>query len=167
MYLFIGWNGCIIDRRWAANVIYGLGEWVREDILEYGTKYCCERRGTYVECVGMGGARVAYAYVATCVDKDGRIFIVNKDNGLNVWVRFPLACFAELKYQKYLTIDKVRYMVDLIKKAAEIGCRHRHCVFNERMELVAFSNKEDAGYDVVDKFMLMARRKAINIGVIL
>jgi hypothetical protein len=115
----------------------------------------------------MGGARVAYAYMATCVDKDGRIFIINKDNGLNIWVRFPLACFAEFKYPRYLIGEDVKHMVDLIKKAMQIGCRHKHCVFNENLELVAFSNKEDAGYDIVDKFMLMARRKTIRIGVIL
>ena len=57
--------------------------------------------------------------------------------------------------------------MDLIKKAVKIGCGHRHCVFNEQMKLVAFSNKEDAGYDIVDKFMLMARYKMIKVGVIL
>ena len=167
MYLFIGWNGCTVERRWAANVVYGLSDWVYADILEYGTKYCCERKGTRVECVGMEGARVAYAYMATCIDKDGRIFIINKDNGLYIWVRFPLACFAEFKYPQYLSVDDVKYMVDLIKKAVKIGCRHKHCVFNEQMKLVAFSNKEDAGYDIVDKFMLMARYKMIKVGVIL
>jgi hypothetical protein len=167
MYLFIDWHGCVTERHRAVNVIYGLSDWVHEDILEYGTRYCCERIGTYVECVGMRGARVAYAYMATCIDRDGQIFIINRDNGLHIWVRFPLACFAKLKYTQSLSKDQIRYMVDLIKRAEKTGCRHRRCVFNERMEVVAFSNREDAGYDIVDKFMLMARRKVVDLGVIL
>ena len=156
------------DRRRAVDVVYGLNDWVSEDIREYGTRYCCRDKGNRVECRGMGGARVAYAYMSTCVDKDGRIFIVNKDNGLNIWVRFPLACFSEYKYPKYLDVDKVRYMVDLIKKAVKTGCRgYRHCVLNEKMEIVAFASGEDAAYDIVDKFMLMVRYKVIDIGVII
>jgi hypothetical protein len=168
MYLFLDEEGCVTDRSRAVDVVYGFNEWVREDIKEYGTKYCCRDEGNRVKCRGMGGARMAHAYMSTCVDKDGKIFIVNKDNGLNIWVRFPLACFAEYKYPKYLDADRVRYMVDLIKKATRIGCgRHRHCVFNEKMEIVAFASGGDAGYDIVDKFMLMARYKAIDIGVML
>jgi hypothetical protein len=163
MYLFLDRNGCVTDRNRAVDVVYGLNEWVREDIEEYGTNYCCRDRGSYVECRGMRGARIAYAYLVTCIDRWGRIFIANKDNGLNMEGRLPLACLG--RYKRVVYTDEVTYALKLMEKAVRIGCGgHRHCIFDDSLKIVAFS---DDVYDIVDKYMLMARHKVIGIGVIL
>ena len=64
MILYLDRNWCVTARDEAVRVLFGVPDWVGEDIREYGTQYCCKRiyggkgdRLGLIRCEGMRGAR--------------------------------------------------------------------------------------------------------------
>jgi len=164
MILYLDEAGCTTTRDKAVSVLFGVPEWVGNDIMEYGTKYCCEimrpgrgkRLGIY-RCEGMRGARNFTVDTYLCIDYFGRDFVLNEGNILDV--RLPLVCMGR-RVGGYLDSDALlrnyRYMLDVAKKA---NCKG-HCVLDEAGRVVVFG---DDLFNVVDNWAMLMRNKSITL----
>jgi hypothetical protein len=168
VYIFINGEGCMAPRERAVDVIFGLPEWVVEDIRS-GVKYCCSRvragaAGRFgpmgrVRCVAMRGARVVEADMHPCIDGTGRAFVINRDRGLDIERMRPLVCLGRGRRWKY-EYDKLerRYgeMLEIARRARAV-CR-KYCVVDEYGYVVVFG---DDIYEVVDGLAKLLSRQAM------
>jgi hypothetical protein len=165
MYLFLDKDWCVTDRDKAVDVLFGAPDWILDDIREYGTKYCCsyEWRAavaygwgvvSFVKCRGMGGAREFSVDAYPCIDGERKKFVLNRDS--IVGRKRPLVCarryISQFKYN--VLIDRYDDMVRIAEKA-----KCRNCVVDEYGRVVVFGSDL---LDVVDRWVLLMRRKAIT-----
>jgi hypothetical protein len=168
MYLFLDEKGCVTTRDKAVEVVYGLPDWVEEDIREYGTRYCCKlyRKGGetgrwgvlwIIRCEGMGGARIVYTEMFPCIDGDGKEFVINRDN-ISI-AKLPLVCLrrdphGNFEYKKL--IDRYQYMLEVAKKARCSG----YCVLDWYGSVVVFGSDL---HSVIDNWVKLMKRKTISV----
>jgi len=167
MYLFLDDRGCVTTRDKAVKVVFGLPDWVAEDIAEYGTKYCCGYGGSgsrtdkwgyvgYVRCEGMGGTRSFSVDAFPCIDGDRRAFVLNRDSIFNV--KLPLVCLRRNpggRFNYDLILDRYNDLIEIAKKSR---CRG-HCVLDVYGSVVAFG---DDVFDVVDEWVKLMRSKIVS-----
>jgi hypothetical protein len=166
MILYLDKDWCITDRDKAVRVLFGVPDWVGEDIKEYGTKYCCKRvySGTSVElgiirCEGMRGARNFVVETYPCLDYHGRDFTLNLGNILDA--KLPLVCIRRGVgggLNRNALIRNYRYMLDVVREVVRT-CRG-YCVFDEAGRVVAFGGDL---YEVVDSWVKLMRSKNITL----
>jgi hypothetical protein len=164
MILFLDKNWCTATRDKAVLTLFGVPEWVAEDIREYGTKYCCSyqrfgkgiKLGTY-RCEGMGGARNFTVETYPCIDANGKDFILNIDDISGV--KLPLVCLrryvgGSIHYD--ILVRNYRYMLDVARKAK---CRE-YCVLDEGGRVIVFGSDL---LRVVDNWALLMRNRNITM----
>jgi len=168
MILFLDEDGCITTRDKAVNVLFGVPDWVAEDIREYGTRYCCgfgrvgERTSGWgivslVRCEGMGGARSFFVDEFPCMDGLGRGFVLNRDSMFNV--RLPLVCLRKTKgggFRYEVLMDRYRNLVEIARRARCSG----HCVLDEYGSVAVFGSDL---FSVVDGWVKLMRGKTISL----
>jgi hypothetical protein len=155
----------VVDRDRAVDVLFGVPDWVAEDMREYGTRYCCsyEWRAakaygwgvvSFVKCSGMGGAREFSVSVFPCIDGERRRFVLNRDR--IVGRRKPIVCARkhDIAFRYDVLVDRYD---DVVKVAERAGCRN--CVVDEYGRVVVFGGDL---YEVVDQWVLLMRRKVIT-----
>jgi len=168
MYLFLDEKGCVADKDKAVSVLFGVPDWVAEDIREYRTRYCCYHTGIgervkkwgavgHVNCVGMGGARSFAVDAFPCIDGGGRAFVLNRDN-VRV-VKLPLVCVRRDPGGRF----DYRELEDRYWNLVEIARRTRcsgHCVLDWYGSVVVFGSDL---YDVIDSWVKLMRRKIVSM----
>ena len=168
MILYLDREGCVTTRDRAASVVFGVPDWVVEDMREYGTRYCCGFSGVggrtarwgvvgYVRCEGMGGARGFTVDTFPCIDGDGRAFVLNRDNISGV--KLPLVCLRRnprggLPYE--ILVDRYRGLVEIARRARCSG----YCVFDEYGSVAVFGPDL---FTVVDSWVKLLRSKTISL----
>ncbi len=162
MILFLDKDWCVTTRDKAVDVLFGVPDWILDDIREYGTRYCCsyEWRASvaygwgvvsFVRCSGMGGAREFSVSAFPCIDGERKRFVLNRDSILSR--RRPFVCAR--KHDRYdVLVDRYDYMVKIAERA-----RCRNCVVDEYGRVVVFGGDL---FEVVDKWVLLMRRKVIT-----
>jgi len=166
MYLFLDEKGCVTKDK-AVSILFGVPDWVAEDIREYGTKYCCyTERGVkvgkwgavgHVNCVGMGGARSFVVDMFPCIDGDGRAFVLNRDSIFGA--RLPLVCLRrspEGRFDYWMLENRYWDLVEIAKKAKCSG----YCVLDWYGSVVVFGSDL---YSVVDSWVKLMRYKNISV----
>ena len=149
----------------AVDVLFGVPDWILDDIKEYGTRYCCsyEWRAakaygwgvvSFVRCSGMGGAREFSVDAFPCVDGERKLFVLNRDSIIGR--RRPFVCARKhgLKFQYDVLVDRYG---DMVKVAEKAGCRN--CVVDEYGRVVVFGGDL---FDVIDRWVVMMKRKMIT-----
>jgi hypothetical protein len=164
MILFLDRDGCVVSRDKAVSTLFGVPDWVGEDIREYGTKYCCRRvfSGTrkelgIIRCEGMGGARNFSVETYPCLDGWGKEFVFNVGNILDA--KLPLVCMRRRvggTIDYHILVRNYRYMLDIARGAR---CRG-YCVLDEGGKVVVFG---DDLFNVVDSWAVLMRNKAITL----
>jgi hypothetical protein len=164
MILFLDENGCTTTRDKAVLTLFGVPDWVAEDIREYGTRYCCSfqrfakgiKLGTY-RCEGMRGARNFTVETYPCIDANGRDFALNIDDINNI--RLPLVCMRRYVggsvHYKTL-IRNYQHMFNIAKRAVCEG----YCVLDEAGKIVVFGSDL---FSVVDSWAMLMRRRDITM----
>jgi hypothetical protein len=162
MYLYLGGDGCTAVSKNAERMVFGVSDWVLDDLVYYGSVVCCRDVGDGVVCTGGATKKTTHAPYIPCVDVKGRAFIINKDSGLDLEERLPMACFS---YKRVVTSGDVRYAVDKIYEAFRSFIRKKHLIVDEDMTVLGFS--EDA-VKAVDTYVRMVKNKSVkNLVVIL
>ena len=156
MYLFIDERGCSTTSRDAKAVVFGLGDWILTDLVVHGATICCERVGSGVVCRSTASGRVTRAPFVTCVDWQGRLYVLNKDSGLDIGERLPMACFS---YKNVLTWGDVKYAVEKMGEAFRRFVRANRLVVDEDMKILAFSSEV---VKVVDAYVKMVKNKSVK-----
>ncbi|MFZ8857898.1 MAG: hypothetical protein ACO2O1_06625 [Candidatus Caldarchaeales archaeon] len=166
MILYLDKDWCTTTKDKAVHTLFGISDWVAEDIREYGTQYCCKRlyggRGVelgLIRCEGMRGARNFVVETYPCLDYYGKNFTLNLDDILGAVI--PLVCVRRSvggKLDRDALVRNYRYMLDV---AREVGrtCRG-YCVFDEAGRLVVFGGDI---YEVVDSWVRLMRSKSITL----
>ena len=168
MILYLDEKGCVTARDKAVSVLFGVPDWVVEDIREYGTRYCCSRVGKgekaekwgvvgHVDCVGMGGARGFSVDAFPCIDGSGRPFVLNRDD-MRV-VKLPLVCLRRSpqgRFDYWVLEGRYRGLVEVAERARCSG----YCVLDWYGSVVVFGGDL---FDVVDNWVKLMRRKAISM----
>jgi hypothetical protein len=164
MILYLDKDWCVTTRDKAVYVLFGVPDWVAEDIKEYGTQYCCKRifggtsvRWGVIRCEGMRGMRNFSMETYPCLDSQGKEFVLNMDDV--VGAVGPLVCMrrhvgGHLRYDEL--VKNYRYMLDIAKRAK---CRG-YCVLDERGRVVVFGNDL---YAVVDNWAKLMRSRSITL----
>jgi hypothetical protein len=168
MFLFLDSNGCVTSRDNAVNVVFGVPDWIVEDIKEYGTKYCCRYGGPgprtgewdyvgYVRCEGMGGARSFSIDAFPCIDGDGRAFVLNRDSIFGV--KLPLVCVRRSRKGRLMyeaLVDRYRNLIEIAKR---IKC-NGHCVLDEYGSVAVVGSDL---FNVIDNWVKSMKSKAISL----
>ena len=164
MILFLDKDWCVTTRDKAVYTVFGVPDWVAEDIREYGTKYCCNRvvSGTSekygsIRCEGMRGARNFSVETYPCLDGQGREFVLNRDDVVSAVG--PLVCMRREVGRKLNYNELIRgysYMMNIAKKAKCKG----YCVLDENGKVVVFG---DDLFNVVDSWATLMRNKSITL----
>ena len=165
MILYLDKDWCVTTRDKAVDVLFGVPDWVADDVREYGTKYCCsyEWRAaktygwgvvSFVRCSGMGGARVFSVSVFPCIDGDRGRFVLNRDSIIGR--RRPFVCA-----RKHDVAFKYDVLVDRYGDAVRVAERARcsNCVVDEYGRVVVFGSDL---YDVIDRWVVLMKRKAVT-----
>jgi len=164
MILFLDKDWCVTTRDKAVDMLFGVPEWVAEDIREYGTKYCCSYEWgaastygwgvvSFVRCEGMRGARGFTVDAFACIDGEGRPFVLNRDS--IVGRRRPFVCIR--KYGTLRYSDLADRYGNMLKIAEKVKCRN--CVVDEYGRVVVFG---DDMFEVVDRWVMLMKRKAVT-----
>jgi hypothetical protein len=162
MYLYLGGDGCTTVSKNAKRVVFGVSDWVLDDLVYYGSVVCCKDVGDGVVCTGGATKKTTRVPYIPCVDVKGRVFIINKDSGLDLEERLPMACFS---YAKTVTSRDVKYAVDVINKVYGAFIRKKHLIVDEEMNVLGFSSE---AIKAVDMYVKMVKNKsAKNLVVIL
>jgi len=156
VYLYLGGDGCTVVSRDAKRVVFGLRDWVLDDLVYYGSAVCCRDVGDGVVCRGVATKRVTRVPYVQCVDREGRGFVINRDSGLDVEERLPVACFS---YKKVLTGEDVRYAVNKMYEAFRSFIRKKHLIVDEGMNVVGFSSE---AVKAVDMYVKMVKNKSVK-----
>ena len=156
MYLYLGEDGCSTSSRDAKRVVFGLRDWVLDDLVVYGAVVCCENVGDRVMCKSSARKKVTYAPLIPCVDREGRGFVINKDSGLDIEERLPMACFS---YKKVLTGEDVRYAVNKMYEAFRSFIRKKHLIVDEGMNVLGFASE---AIKAVDMYVRMVKNKSVK-----
>jgi hypothetical protein len=164
MILYLDRDGCVAASDKAVSVLFGVPDWVGEDIREYGTKYCCSRifskggeRYGIIRCEGMGGARNFTVETYPCIDFHGRDFVLNVGNIFDA--KLPLVCLRRRvggSIDYHILVRNYRYMLDVARGAR---CRG-YCVLDEGGRVVVFG---DDLLKVVDSWALLMRNRAVTL----
>jgi hypothetical protein len=154
MYLFIDEKGCSTTSRDAKAVVFGLRDWILTDLVVHGASICCERVGSGVVCRSTARRKVTRAPFVTCVDWQGRLYVLNKDSGLDIGERLPMACFS---YKNVVTWGDVRYAAEKMREAFRRFIRAKRLVVDQDMNVVAFSSEV---VKVVDTYVKMVKNKS-------
>ena len=168
MILYLDEKGCVVAKDKAVYVLFGVPDWVDEDIREYGTRYCCYHTGIgervkkwgavgHVNCVGMGGARSFSTDAFPCIDGSGRAFVLNRDN-VRV-VKLPLVCIRRDpggRFEYRVLEDRYWNLVEIAKRARCSG----HCVLDMYGSVVVFGSDL---YTVVDSWVKLMRSKIVSM----
>jgi hypothetical protein len=165
MILYLDKDWCVTTRDKAVDVLFGVPDWVAEDIKEYQTRYCCsyEWRAavaygwgvvSFVRCSGMGGAREFSVDAFPCVDGDRRAFVLNRDSVIGR--RRPFVC-SRKHGLKFRYVDLVDKYGDMVKVAERARCRS--CVVDEYGRVVVFGSDL---FEVIDKWVVLMRRKVVT-----
>jgi hypothetical protein len=165
MYLFLDKDWCVAARDRAVDVLFGVPDWVKSDIEEYGTRYCCsyEWRAakvygwgvvSFVRCSGMRGAREFSVDAFPCIDGEGKYFVLNRDSIIRRKRPFVCARKHGLKFRYDLLLDRYSDMVKIAERA-----RCRNCVLDEYGRVVVFGGDL---YEVVDGWVVLMKRKVIT-----
>lgn len=169
VYIFVDREGCVTGREGAVDVIYGLPDWIAEDVKQ-GVRYCCTRRsfgtvGKYgpmgrVRCIALHGARIVEADMHPCIDGTGRPYVLNRDTGLNIELRRPLVCLGRggrWRYEYEKLEKRYEEMLEIARRARAI-CRRKYCVVDEYGYVTITG---DDIYEVVDKWARIMSRQAL------
>jgi hypothetical protein len=148
-------------RERAVDVIFGLPDWMLEDIRS-GVKYCCvrimasmTRYGPMgrVRCIAMRGARVVEADMFPCIDGTGRKYVLNRDGGLGIERLRPLVCLG----RGYEKLERRYGEMMEIARRARAACR-KYCVVDEYGYVLVAG---DDMYEVVDRWARLMSRRAV------
>jgi len=163
MILYLDREGCTTTRDKAVFVLFGVSDWVGEDIREYGTRYCC-RRVLYgkrdwgiFRCEGMRGARNFTVETYMCIDGQGKEFVLNRDDV--VTAVGPLVCMRRDvggKFKYDVLVNNYERMLDIAKR---VKCKG-YCVLDESGRMVVFG---DDLYSVVDSWVKLMRNRSITL----
>ena len=156
MYLYLGEDGCTTVSKNAKRMVFGLRDWVLDDLVVYGAVVCCENVGDRVMCKSSARKKVTYAPLIPCVDREGRGFVINKDSGLDIEERLPMACFS---YKKVLTGEDVRYAVNKMYEAFRSFIRKKHLIVDEGMNVLGFASE---AIKAVDMYVRMVKNKSVK-----
>jgi hypothetical protein len=163
MLLYLDKEGCTTTRDKAVSMLFGVPDWVAEDIREYNTRYCCSRvlRGRrdwgIIRCEGMRGARNFTVETYLCLDGQGKEFVLNRDDVTTAVG--PLVCARREfggKINYNALINNYRHMLDVAKRAKCKG----YCVLDEDGRVVVFG---DDLYSVVDSWVMLMRNRSITM----
>jgi len=163
MYLFLDKDLCMTDRDKAVFTLFGVPDWVGEDIREYGTRYCCSRVFSgkrdwgIFRCEGMRGARNFTVETYICIDGQGKEFVLNRDDV--VVAVGPLVCArrefgGKINYDAL--INNYGRMLDVAKR---VKCKG-YCVLDESGRVVVFGSDL---YSVVDSWVKLMRNRSITL----
>jgi hypothetical protein len=156
MYLHLGRDGCVSASKDAVRVVFGLGDWVLDDLVYYGSSVCCRNADDGVVCTGLATKRVAYVPYIQCIDREGRSFVINKDSGLDLEERMPVACFP---HKRTITNEDVEYAVNKMYEPLRTFIRKKHVVVDEGMNVLGFSSE---AFNVVDVCVRMVKNKFVK-----
>lgn len=168
MILFLDKDWCTTTRDKAVHILFGVPDWVAEDIQTYGTRYCCKRvysgRGVelgLIRCEGMRGARNFTVETYPCIDYRGTNFVLNLGNIFDV--RLPLVCLRRY-VGRWIDRDALtrnyHNMLDVAEKVARTSRCRGYCVFDENGRVVVFGSDL---LEVVDNWVKLMRRKDITL----
>ncbi len=167
MILYLDKDGCTTTRDKAVSVLFGVSDWVDEDIREYGTRYCCQRiysgtsiRWGIIRCEGMRGMRNFVVETYPCIDFHGRDFTLNMGNILDA--KLPLVCIrrrigGQLDYNAL--VRNYRYMLDIARGDVARRCKG-YCVLDETGKVVVFGSDL---FEVVDSWVKLMRSRSITL----